>query len=344
MIDLIPLHRGVEEWRLDLLERDGATHVATLDMVEGSGSDTWQGGRETPHSMSCQLGSEPPRLRGRLLRATYITDGVPYVLGTWVPQQPKGRLTEADETWSLGGVDTTARLAAVSMRQRLTFPTGTPVAETVRGLVADYADGLPVVVQDDDETLRTPLTYDAGKTTLLSVANALLRAAGHSALRPSLDGTLMSSRLAPASERPVRMEWRDDLDAAPFEPDLELPGEDPDLPNEVIAIAPGGSSSPGLVGYWSDPASIALYGRQSTTIQIEATSQQSANDQARAHGLAPRAAAKELAVKGPWQPISGGDVARLVWAGKDVQRVAELTGKRSTWAPGMDTVYTLEAQ
>lgn len=339
MIDLIPLRRGVEEWRLDLVERTGE-HVATLDMLQDSGSDTWQAGRATPHSMSCQLGTKPPMLRGRLLRATYTAAGQAYPLGVWLPRPTREHHTDTGTVWSLTGLDQTHRLAQAALRRPVSFPMGTPIAEAVRSLVAAHAPGLAVSIEDTDDTLRTPMTFDAGKTVALTVANKLLEAAGHTPLRPRANGTLWSSRLVPASERAVAMEWRDGLDAAPFEPELELPGEMVDVPNEVIAIAPGGGTNPGLVGYWSDPAAIERYGRLSLTIDIEATSQLAADRQARQRGLQPVAEASEATITGPWQPIDGGEIAELVWSERGIRRRAEITGKSTKWAPSASTTYT----
>lgn len=335
---MIPAGRGRERWTLSLHERTGE-HVTDLVMLEGSGADDWDSSREVPHRLSCVLGQEPPPLRGRVLRGTYQCLGTSHQLGTWVPKAVVPRHTETGTTWVLTAFDPTVRLADAKLSRRVSWPAGTSVDPAVRQLVADHVQDVAILVDAASETLREPITLDAG-STVLAGANRLLVTAGLSPLRPDLHGRLLSRRLGSTASPVPALTWSDTGDGAKFLPELEMPEIDPQLPNEVIAIAAGGEANAGVVGYWSDPAAIAAYGRITEQIEIVATSQLAAHAQAREHGERPRRVAQQVSWGGPWQPVRGGQVVRLDWTRRRVSVLAELTQKVSQWSPGMPTTFT----
>lgn len=339
MINLLPLRRHPEEWTLDLVERDGSP-VATLDLIEGSGSDTYDLTRVSPHGMTCTLGSQPPTLTGRLLRATYYANGEPYLLGTWTPTACRRRAADGADDWTLTGVDPTVRFTRARLRSAYPLSVGTPIAEEVVAIAARYAPDVTLAITDTDETLRAALTWSAD-TPVLTVLNDLLAASGYTGLRPQLNGALTAARLAAAPG--VAIEWRDDLDGAPFLPDVELDDDTLERPNEVLAIVAGTASVAGLVGRWADPLAIARDGLLSTSIKAEAATQEAADAIAAAHAATLGRPRVMDTVTGPWQPVLPGQGVRLTWAAKDIQRDALLVGKTSKWAAGGDATYNLKA-
>lgn len=323
---MIPARRGRESWILTADDRE-------LVIVEGSGRDDWQA--ETAHTLSVDLKGHPGDLGGVTLRGFYLCDGQRHQIGTWVQSSLTTRYTAGRAYYTLSGVDRTALLSWAALLAPLTLPTATGVAEAVRSLIATYATGIPVSIPDTDETLRAPMTWQAG-TAVLTVVNDLLAAAGYGPLTTTREGALVAHRLG--ERRSVAIEWRDDPVYAPFLPGMEVTVQP--RPNTVVAVAAGTASAPGIVGRYVDHVDVARRGARAVTVTIEATSQEAADAQAYAHWLTGQARA-EFTLTGPWQPLAVLDVAGVAWREHDVDTTAEVRGIASQWQPSSPTIYKL---
>lgn len=299
-----------ESWRLDAVTPDGS-HVATLPLVPGSARRDWVDGRQNPLSITARVdGTDRTDFEGLWLRLTHTINDVPYLLATCVATDAPEDL-ERGRHYDLEGVDPTYVLSDLrALRRRLVCPAGTPVAETVRGLISQYAPEVRAVIGDTDETLREQLTWDAG-TPVLTPINALLDAAGYNPLGAKPDGTLHSERWVSASQRPVAATIGPDVALdAPFIGKARI-GHRLHRPTEALWISPGGSDSPELVGRWPEyvpDSPVTISGRG------DATSQAVAN--LKALGLLEEAWAvgRSTTVTGPLQPdIEPGMVVRWYW-------------------------------
>ena len=323
---MIPARRGRETWILTADDRE-------LVIVDGSGRDDWQA--ETAHTLSVDLKEHPGDLGGVTLRGYYLCAGQRHQIGTWVQTGLTTRYTEGRAYYTLSGVDRTALLSWAALLTSLTLPTSTGIAEAVRSLLATHVPGVPVSIPDTDETLRAPLTWQAG-TAVLTVVNDLLAAAGYGPLTTTRDGALIARRLG--ERRPVAIEWRDDPAYAPFLPGMELTATA--RPNTVVAIASGTASAPGIVGRYIDHLDVARRGARAVTVNIEATSQEAADAQAYAHWLTTQARG-EFTLTGPWQPLAPLDVAGVAWQPHDLDLTAEVRGISSSWQPSSPTTYKM---
>lgn len=326
--------RGLESYRLRIV--DGGE----LPLVEDSGSDDWQQGRTSPHGMSAQLREHPGDLRGALLRGTYRCDKGTWTVGTWVPTGLARAVTDSADTWTLQAVDPTVLLARIKLRRPVTLATGADIENESRALLEQYRPGIPLATVDTDATLRVPLTWEAG-TPLLTALSEILAAGGHEPIRPTRDGGLTAPLIGAAGPEPV-ITWSDDGTGSAFLPALDLTDRLLDVPNEVLAIAPGAGSTPGIVGRWADLAAIERYGLHSETVRVEATSQAAADALAAQEGHRLQARAASLSIGGPWEPVEAGSTTALTWTGRDVTRLATLTGWSHQWQPGAETAYTLQ--
>ena len=331
---MIGRSRGVETWRLHVVDGD------ELPIVEGTGSDDWQAGRTSPHGMTVQLKEHPGDLRGALLRGTYRCDKGAWVIGTWVPTGLTRALSDGPDVWTLSAVDTTVLLSRIQLRRALTLPTGADIEAEARTLLDIYRPGTALATVDTDATLRVPLTWDVG-TSVLTALSEMLAAGGHESVRPTRMGDYTAPLIGAAGREPV-IEWADDQIGGRFLPEMELVDRLLDTPNEVLAVAPGSGSTPGIVGYWSDLAAIERYGRHTDTIRVEAASQDAANAQAAQRGRELQAHAAEFTVTGPWEPVDAGSLAALTWAERDIARLATIRGWSHKWAPAADTAYSMQ--
>ena len=329
-----------ESWRLDAIQPDGA-HVATLPLVPGSARRDWVDGRQNPLSLTARVDADgTPDLAGLWLRLTHTVNDVPYVLATCVATDaPKdlgrGRhldIEAADPTYVLSDLQ--------ALTYRLVCDPGTPVAETVRDLIATHAPEVRAVIGDTDETLREQLAWDAG-TDILTPVNALLKAAGYTPLAAHPDGTLHSERWTPPALRPVAATIGTNAGIeAPFIGRARI-GHRLNRPNLSLYITPGSSTAAGLVGRWPEytPANAVTI-----TARGDATSQDAANLKAREEIEAAWAEGASTTVSGPLQPdIEPGTVVRWNWPRHDIVGPRWLvTGMDTTGGKGSRTNYRLQ--
>lgn len=333
-------------WRLDAITA-GGVQVARLALRDGSGSHDWTLDAEVPLSLRADIGpriltddGKPtdiplPELGGLWLRVTHRINGVPHVVATG-PITGAPRHFAEGETVRLRGMDPTRLLQRAGLRSRLTLPTGTPVAETVKSLIGAYAPSVVAAIPDTDETLREPLSYDPG-APVLPVVNALLTAAGYTPLAPRPDGTLWSARWTPPAERPITLTFDRDAEA-PYLPDLELGDDAFDRPDEVIARTRGSQDAPAVVGRWPDWAPPDAV---TETIDVEATTTQAATLQARQHWTERQMVTRETEIDGPWQPITPGHIARFTFTRHGVDLLTEVRALGTTWDLRGSTRYRL---
>lgn len=332
----------LEGWQLDAITPAGQI-VCTLPMVKDSGQHDWQLDRPNPLGLSCTVGDrlasgDPlPDLRGLWLRATHRINGVSHLLATVVVTGAPRALTSTTSMLRLTGVDPTVLLSVARLRKQLTLPVATPIAETVRSLIATYTPLVTASIGDTDETLRTILTFEAG-TPVLEVVTKLLEAAAYTRLAPRPDGSLWTTQWTPQSDRPTELTFNDS-GMAPFLPDLELDDNYLTAPNEVIALGKGGQDMPPVAGRWPDAPPLNPV---TEVIDVDATSIEAARMQARRYFDTARGRARRTTVRGPWQPITPGEVAGFTYGRHDVSARFELTGLRTQWATRSPTDYTLQ--
>lgn len=325
-----------EGWLVDWLN---GSDVVGLPLVKGSGSHDWHLDRAIPLGMSCLLSdrladeSPLPDLREGWIRVTHIINNEPYTIGTFIHLPAPRHLSRTSQTVTLSAADPTRLLDRAGLRSRVTYPAGTPVAETVRELVATYAPAVSAVIDDTDETLREHLTYDAGSPVLM-VCNKLLEAAAYAPLAPRTDGTLWSSRWVPVAERPVALTFAAGM--APHVPEADI--EEEERPSEVIARTRGGQDAVPILGRWPDyppPNPITK------VIDVDATSVPAATLLARRAYDEAQTATAWTTVTGPWQPVAPGEVARFTRPRHGVDLRAELVQLRTRWIVTAPTAYSL---
>jgi len=335
--------RRLEGWQLDAIT-PGGDILATLPMIKGSGQHDWQLDRLNPLGLSCVIadrmpdGSPLPDLRGLWLRATHRINGTTYLLATVVVAAAPRSFGATSSTLKLSGIDPTVLLSRARLRKSLTLPVATPVAETVRDLIAIYAPTVRASIGDTDETLRTNLTFEAG-TTILEIINTLLDAVAYNRLAPRTDGLLVASRWVPQSERAAVLTF-DDATGAPYLPDVEMDDDYLSAPNEVLAIGQGGQDMPAVVGRWPDAPPLSPI---TEVIQTDATSIEAARMLARKYYDTAQATARSASFTGQWQPIEPGQIAGFTYGRHNVAgKQFELTALRSQWSTGPNTTYSLQ--
>lgn len=330
----------VGDWTIDAIAPSGDL-LGRFAYVEHSGSHSWTQGRQSPMEGSCLIGtrlldgSPLPDWATTWVRVTYHCDGVDHVVATGVPSAAPRTLDGGGEMLELAFLDPTYLLARARLRQRRTFEAGTPVAETVRALIATYAPVVRAVVGDTDETVRDTISFEVG-TPILEIINKLLEAAGYMWLTPTADGVLRSSRWVPAAQRPVEAGFAPN--AAAFLPEVTIE-RDLLAPTEVVAKSSGSQANEGVVGKWPE---FDVPNPITEVIEVEATSVAAATAQARKHFERARQRAARIPATGPFQPWLPGRVMPFQWQDHAVDELVELTEIRAEWAPGPTADFTLE--
>ena len=276
--------RRAEWWTADLLDASD-NRLGRLLRVRG-GSLEWSIFRSVKGSGSLDLTADPSAAiqplwlgadRVRIEHHAGDPDGdhVTSPFGIWIATRPSREYDATTERASLGLVDKTHLLNQPTGRW-VTYPAGTAVVATVRGIIAARGVG-PAVIEDSPEKLRAPLNFDPRDATWLHICNELLRAVGYDSLTADMNGHIVSGPyVAPDDRELVETygagaglmvpEWSDDANAS-------------DVPNVVHVYAPGDDVSPGLVGSASndnplDPLSTFNRGEIVAPVeQVEATSQ-----------------------------------------------------------------------
>lgn len=276
--------RRAEWWTADLLDASD-NRLGRLLRIRG-GSLEWSIFRSVKGSGLLDLTADPPadiqpswlgadRVRIEHHAGNPDGDYATRPFGIWIATRPSREHDGAVERSTLALVDKTHLLNQPTGRW-VTYPAGTPVVSTVRGIIAARNAG-PAVVEDSGETLRAPLNFDPQGVTWLQICNDLLRAIGYDPLTADMDGSLVSGPYVAPDDRELvetygagaglmLPRWTDDADAS-------------DVPNVVHVYAPGDDVTPGLVGSASndnplDPLSTFNRGEIVAPVeQVEATSQ-----------------------------------------------------------------------
>lgn len=263
----------------------------------------------------------------------------PHIIATVVPTDAPRKLTTTTSQLAVKAADPTHLLARAKLRRSITYPAATPIAETVRALIANYTPLVHAVIHDTDETLRENLTYDAG-TPILTVINALLKAAGYNPLTPQPDGTLTSTAWTPPADRPTALHFADNAGHGAYMPELDIDDGRLQRPNEVIARTRGGQDSAPIVGRWPDVPPVDPIAEE---ITVDAASIEVARLLARQYHDQLQGASAATSIEGPWQPIQPQQVAGFSYNRHGIRdRRMLLTALQTRWQPSTPTVYDLQ--
>lgn len=330
--------RRAEWWTADLLDASD-NRLGRLLRIRG-GSLEWSIFRSVKGSGSLELTADPSAAiqsswlgadRVRIEHHAGDPDGdyATRPFGIWIATRPSREYDGAVERSTLALVDKTHLLNQPTGRWA-TYPAGTPVVSTVRGIIASRGVG-PAVIEDSGETLRAPLNFDPSDVTWLQICNDLLRAIGYDSLTANMDGSLISGPYVPPDDREL-MEtygagaglmvprWTDDADAS-------------DMPNVVHVYAPGDDLTPGLVGSASndnplDPLSTFNRGEIVAPVeQVEATSQAAIDAIARQRLAELSQVTRRATITHPVDHVQLGDLVRHSpggFSGAVVQRSVDL--------------------
>lgn len=332
----------VESWALEAITPQGE-RIASLPLVEGSGRHDWSLTAANPSSMTATLGDRLadgaalPDWGDVWLRGVYRCNGEPHILGTWVASKAPTKLTATRRTTTLTGYDPTVLLSRAALRSGITYPQGTPIAETVQSLIALYTPAVSASIGDTDDTLRVALSFNVG-TPVLTVCNKLLEAAVYRPLSPTRAGQIFTARWQPYEQRPTVGTFGHDDYHLLYLPDVTADDNLLSRPDQVTAEGKGGQDADPIIGMWPE---YAIPNGVSVHITTEASDAPAVVLAARRHYEESRARSLTAPITGPWQPVKPGEVLGWRWDRHGVDVRAELMSLSSQWARKSPTTYQL---
>lgn len=234
-----------EYWQVDVLDQDD--RPTGLELPITGGSLDWSQFKPVRGGGSLSLASPPDVdwLTARL-RIRHHRDGEPpRPVGVWLPILPGWQHTPTTVTGSVAVLDKT-ELLNQPIGSRHQVPAGTVITDTVAQIIRNHGEEA-LALTPSAATTRTALLWEP-QDTWLKVANDLLDAAGYAALWVDPRGWWRAEPWTPPNRRPVIATYGgvdgDYLMTPAFQDEADLSS----IPNEVIAIAAGDDTRPGLIG------------------------------------------------------------------------------------------------
>ena len=239
-------HRD-ESWRWDVLTLKEAP-AGTLDGVEagtlefnvnstirGGGTLTWSG-------------LDEPDWSKILLQPWYVLRTaemeISWPRGVFIPAAPVDSHSDTGKTVEVELYDKLLILDQDKVDATYTVGKGANVVAAIRAVIGS-AGQTRHAIEDNTQTLRSPMVWEAG-TSKLRIANDLLDAVNYFSLWCDGYGVYQGNPYKAPSARPVVRRFVDDQNSI-YSPDFTHDRDMFDIPNKVIQVGRGDGDTPGLV-------------------------------------------------------------------------------------------------
>lgn len=301
-------------FRYDLLDTDEQI-IGSIDGVNG-GSLTWSAGAAVKASGQLDVtdvdGIDWLHARIRVWRTV---NGVEWSRGIYIPSAPEDQWTSGVRSWNVELMGKLVLLAKDEQAEYVSVSAGTNPVTKARALLT-AAGHKKHVLEDSTSVLRSPLTWEPG-TSLLTIVNDLLGAAGFWSLEVDGSGAFISGPYKRPAERGVRYELLDDEDSI-YEDEFTREQDLYSIPNRVICIATGTGDEEALVASAENndpesPYSIPSRGMVVTYREdnVEAATQTVLSAYARRRLIELSSVSTELSIKVAPIPIDLNDAVRF---------------------------------
>lgn len=240
------LSAGTREssFRYELLDADDRI-IGTLGGVSG-GSLKWSAGAAVKASGQLDVTDvDHVNWLSARVKVYRTVNGVEWSRGIYVPSAPRERWLHGTRSWSIELMGKLVLLARDEQPEWVSVAAGVSIIGRVRALLD--AAGHRHTIGDSAATLRNPLTWEPG-TSLLTIINDLLDAAGFWSLDADGSGAFVSGPYVRPAARGARYALLDD-DNGIYEDDFEREQDLYAIPNRVIATSSGNGTTEGLVAY-----------------------------------------------------------------------------------------------
>lgn len=252
---------------------------ADLDGVEG-GSVDWTANAAVKGGGRLQVvdtGAAIDWHDARVKITAHVVGLEPFAVGVFCCSAPVEQWADEGRSWNVELLDVLTVLQEQQARQSYSLPAGTNVLAAVRDLI-EFCGELAGAIDTGTETLSNPLTWVPG-TSILTIINDLLDAAGYMSLWSDGDGNYRVTKyVAPASRSIVweLLDGEQSIYSPSFTRDQDLYA----VPNEFIATTQGDADTAGMVSIATNDDPESPFSTVSRGRTISATEQTDSINQA----------------------------------------------------------------
>lgn len=236
MLDPIFTTNRVETYWIDLLDQD-ETFIETLPNTSGGtvtqDFDALVRGGFQFSMLSTRKPFDYMRVR---FQPWVMVTGQKWPLGIFLPSSPTVNSTSSGLNITIPSHDKTIILDRDKTIQTYSIPAGTPVIDTVVGIIAGFGE-TAVAVTDSDAVTPIPVTWPIG-TSWLKIVNDLLRGVNYSALWTDGYGQYRIEPYFEPSQKTPRWDFKSGA-LSIHSPDWERTRDISSVPNRVVLVSTG---------------------------------------------------------------------------------------------------------